>query len=564
LTRPAGPVVQMDSREMAAAVSRGDPQAPGAAPAPLALLAAASCVGALLLLGHLLARGREILRTGPSRPLLQPLLPLPLARPTPPMAMAMAAATVDPAATTVEAAPGVSYDTLAREWRCKWESEGALSLCQKVLDKYTAQLQAVPGLEVQRTVCGGCKDFKVVISHGLAPFAEWKAGGFGPEAAVLADLRLVPGVKDVEAQTYSWQTLQPPAVPDGKMQELVPGVQFNRIAREWRCKWSDANSLASLVEAQQVLTELLPLLRSLPGAQVQRVVCGGCKDLKVITSVPAAVFEAWKERRFKPEENFLNEVTSIRGISQVEVQTYTLQSLTGPPVGDSGPLTEKAKGILFNRAAREWRCKWSKADDSASLVAAQKVLDKHLPTLKALEGVEVQRVVCGGCLDFKVIISLPAAGRGAWKDTGYAPEEAFLEELRAIPGITQVETQTYTLQPLDGTVPDPPMQEKAPGIAFNRVAREWRCRFGDKTALAAAQKVLDLYLPVLTARNGARVQRAACLDLNQLKVVTSVPSSEFPGWKDEEFPPEEDFLAAWSRISGIRDVETQTYTFQTL
>eukprot|EP00669_Euglena_mutabilis_P012673 TRINITY_DN7335_c0_g1_i1.p3 TRINITY_DN7335_c0_g1~~TRINITY_DN7335_c0_g1_i1.p3 ORF type:complete len:190 (-),score=76.11 TRINITY_DN7335_c0_g1_i1:210-779(-) len=188
----------------------------------------------------------------------------------------------------------------------------------------------------------------------------------------------------------------------------------------------------------------------------------------------------------------------------------------------------------------------------------------HLPTLKALEGVEVQRVVCGGCLDFKVIISLPAAGRGAWKDTGYAPEEAFLEELRAIPGITQVETQTYTLQPLDGTVPDPPMQEKAPGIAFNRVAREWRCRFGDKTALTAAQKVLDLYLPVLTARNGARVQRAACLELNQLKVVTSVPSSEFAGWKDEEFPPEEDFLAAWSRISGIRDVETQTYTFQTL
>lgn len=33
--------------------------------------------------------------------------------------------------------------------------------------------------------------------------------------------------------------------------------------------------------------------------------------------MPASIFDAWKDKRFKPEENFLNEVTSIRGISQV-------------------------------------------------------------------------------------------------------------------------------------------------------------------------------------------------------------------------------------------------------
>ena len=57
-------------------------------------------------------------------------------------------------------------------------------------------------------------------------------------------------------------------------------------------------------------------------------------------------------------------------------------------------------GVDFTHIAREFRCKWSADNDKASLAAAQKVLNKHLPALKA-KG-EVQRTVCGGCLDFKV------------------------------------------------------------------------------------------------------------------------------------------------------------------
>ena len=61
---------------------------------------------------------------------------------------------------------------------------------------------------------------------------------------------------------------------------------------------------------------------------------------------------------------------------------------------------------------------------------------------------QVQRVVCGGCLDFKVIVALEAGKFGSWSDAQFPPEESFLAALKAIDGITEIETQTYTLMPL--------------------------------------------------------------------------------------------------------------------
>ena len=74
-----------------------------------------------------------------------------------------------------------------------------------------------------------------------------------------------------------------------------------------------------------------------------------------------------------------------------------------------------AEGVEFNTIAREWRCKWSADGEKASLVAAQKTLQSALSSIKAVDGVkDVQRIVCGGCLDFKVITSLPADKFGEW------------------------------------------------------------------------------------------------------------------------------------------------------
>ena len=98
---------------------------------------------------------------------------------------------------------------------------------------------------------------------------------------------------------------------------------------------------------------------------------------------------------------------------------------------------------------REWRCKWSADGDKASLVAAQKLLSETLPTIKSIDGVKgIQRIVCGGCLDFKVITSLDAAKWGDFEKGGHGPEEDFLAKLKAIDGITEVETQTYTIMPM--------------------------------------------------------------------------------------------------------------------
>lgn len=112
------------------------------------------------------------------------------------------------------------------------------------------------------------------------------------------------------------------------MGTVTEGVEFDTIAREWRCKWSGDNDKKSLQEAQKLLVEVLPELKALDGYKgVQRVVCGGCLDFKVITSLSADKFGAWGEQNFAPEESFLEKLKAIDGISLVETQTYTLMPM---------------------------------------------------------------------------------------------------------------------------------------------------------------------------------------------------------------------------------------------
>ena len=108
-------------------------------------------------------------------------------------------------------------------------------------------------------------------------------------------------------------------------------------------------------------------------------------------------------------------------------------------------MPEICEGVSFDVVAREWRMKWTADNDKASLAAAQVLITKHLAALKALDGVkEVKRVVCGGCLDFKVMVTQPLEGYGPWEEAGHPPEADFIAKLKAIPGVSQVETQTIT------------------------------------------------------------------------------------------------------------------------
>ena len=111
---------------------------------------------------------------------------------------------------------------------------------------------------------------------------------------------------------------------------------------------------------------------------------------------------------------------------------------------ESVPLANGA--MSFNRVCREWRCKYEgDKSDSESLEAIAKVVDELLPEIKkASKDATVNRLVCGSCLDFKLMTTVPLEDYGKWSDDGHPPESEFLEKIKAIKGVSQVETQTIT------------------------------------------------------------------------------------------------------------------------
>ena len=120
--------------------------------------------------------------------------------------------------------------------------------------------------------------------------------------------------------------------------------------------------------------------------------------------------------------------------------------------GSAVKMVDITPNVSFDTIAREWRCKWK--DDgggkasSKTLVEIADLVDEYLPKLKALEGAVVNRAVCGGCLDFKLATTVPLDTFGPWEEAGHPPEAEFLEKLKKIDGVSQVETQTMTNQVL--------------------------------------------------------------------------------------------------------------------
>jgi hypothetical protein len=108
------------------------------------------------------------------------------------------------------------------------------------------------------------------------------------------------------------------------MGSVAENVEFDTIAREWRCKWSPDNDKKSLVKAQKALEDIKGELEKVDGfSESKRIVCGECMDFKIITPLPASKFEGWSEKQFSPEKDFLDKLRAIDGISQIETQTYT-------------------------------------------------------------------------------------------------------------------------------------------------------------------------------------------------------------------------------------------------
>ena len=122
----------------------------------------------------------------------------------------------------------------------------------------------------------------------------------------------------------------------------VASVRFSHVAREWRCRFSgNAEALAKL-EAT-IESDALAELQAIPGVEkVQRIVCGSCHDFKIVTQLSAGAFGAWEGNAFAPEASFMAKIGEIEGVTNVETQTYTLETV-GTEVDVSGEKKESGR-----------------------------------------------------------------------------------------------------------------------------------------------------------------------------------------------------------------------------
>ncbi len=104
----------------------------------------------------------------------------------------------------IEQAPGVHYDTVAREWRCRVDERATLGAVQARWEPFAARVAAVPGLvKAERLCCGTCNDFRILVSVRAEAYAQWRAREHEPEAEFLAAMRNCPGVREVHSQLLS-------------------------------------------------------------------------------------------------------------------------------------------------------------------------------------------------------------------------------------------------------------------------------------------------------------------------------------------------------------------------
>ena len=137
----------------------------------------------------------------------------------------------------------------------------------------------------------------------------------------------------------------------------------------------------------------------------------------------------------------------VASLVQCYVNAFRAPLLRNPTV--LLKMVKIAEGVEFNTIAREWRFKFDTKNEKKSLISAQQTLNVFKSQLQKIPGVKsIQRIVCGGCLDFKVIVALSADKYGDWEKVGHAPESEFINAIKAIDGITQLETQTYTIEPV--------------------------------------------------------------------------------------------------------------------
>lgn len=104
----------------------------------------------------------------------------------------------------------VDFDTLGREFRCKFSTENgnaSLKALQAVFEKHLSTLKGIKGVKsVKRVACGACQDFKIVVEILASEHDSWSKAKYSPEATILEDFKAIKGVSCVETQTYTFMS----------------------------------------------------------------------------------------------------------------------------------------------------------------------------------------------------------------------------------------------------------------------------------------------------------------------------------------------------------------------
>ena len=59
--------------------------------------------------------------------------------------------------------------------------------------------------------------------------------------------------------------------------------------------------------------------------------------------------------------------------------------------------------------------------------------------------IRVQRLCCGHCLDFRIVVTMHADAYSSWKALDHYPEANVLSALRASPGCSDVQSQLLSI-----------------------------------------------------------------------------------------------------------------------
>eukprot|EP00755_Sulcionema_specki_P011714 Sspe_Gene.49692::Locus_26995_Transcript_1_1_Confidence_1.000_Length_488::g.49692::m.49692 len=102
------------------------------------------------------------------------------------------------------------------------------------------------------------------------------------------------------------------------------------------------------------------------------------------------------------------------------------------------PFGCRGYAIPINRVCREWRCK-VKGEETAEKV--EELLESMRGKLP--QDATVSRLVCKMQWDYKIQSTVDLETWKEWKGCDFPPEKEFLDELKAIDGVSNVSAQSY-------------------------------------------------------------------------------------------------------------------------